>query len=118
MISASRGCSANIAGTPGFRMPAFSAAIFRQRVTKKILVIEVDRRDHANRRVHHIGRVQTAAHPDFEHDGVHMRWANNQKRHCRDGFEVSGVQVEFAGLEHAFRQVVDFAESCGELSLS
>ena len=65
--AASAACSAQITGTPRLMMPAFSAAIFGQRVAEKFGVIDADRRDDAGQRlVDHVGGVEPAAEADFE----------------------------------------------------
>ena len=52
-------------GTPGLMMPAFSAAIFGQRVAQPLSVIELDVGDDAGQRGDDVGGVQPPAQAGF-----------------------------------------------------
>ncbi len=105
--SASRGCAATIAGTPRLRMPAFSAAIFAERVAEMLGMIERDRRDHGGERaLDHVGGIEPAAEPDFEQQHVgRMAREQQEARRGRD-------------LEHGDRRAGIDALAFGERAAS
>src|SRR6185436_3410129 len=56
-----------------------------------LLVIEVDRRDHRNQRLDHIGCVEAAAEADLDHGDIDSTASKMQERHYRDEFEKGQV---------------------------
>ena len=70
----SAGCAPIATGTPGFMIPAFSAAIAASVSPSNLAMIERDRRDRARRRtLDHVGGVAAAAEPDLQHAQIGRR---------------------------------------------
>src|SRR6185437_6525835 len=75
---------------------------FRDRVSKKILVVQVDLRDHRNLWLQDVRRVESPAHADFidrEINGTPREGAVGHRGHA---FEICGMSGKFARGEKGF----------------
>ena len=70
-------------------------------------VIEVDRRDDRDLRVHHIGGVEPPAQPGFEHHDLNGGRSKCDERHRGHGLEKAGMRVDFFAREQTFGRRVN-----------
>ena len=77
---------AHTAGTPGFRIPAFSRGDRGERVAEQLGVLELDARDAADRGRHDVGRVQPSPRGRPRARRVHAQVGEEEQ--CRGGGRV------------------------------
>ena len=96
ITSASGRCGAEITGVRGLMIPAFSPAILVDGMAQPFLVVEIDRRDDADRRLHGVRGIESSAHAGLEHDKFAARCLKMfQRESCRD-FKKCRVRIPTA----------------------
>ena len=85
------------------------------RVTKEILVVEINLRDDSNLGLHDIGRVEAPAHTHLEDDAVRLAPPEPFHGHRGQALEVGGVRGQCARSQQSFDEGVEAGEALGEL---
>ena len=57
-------------------------------------MIEIDGRDHGQRRMHHIGGIEPAAQSHFDDRRMDAFFPKEQKSHGGDGFKIAGMAIQ------------------------
>ncbi len=88
------------------------------RVAEKYLMVEIDRRNHAQLRHHDVGGIQPPAQPHFQHSRVHLLGREDHKRHGGHGLKVRRMHVKRARRDHTFRGLMNSHKRIRELLLA
>jgi hypothetical protein len=73
-----------------------------QTLAQKRLVVEIHRSDHRQFRSDHVGGIQPAPQPHFEHRDVESLVPEQRESHRRHGLEIRRVAIEKARRQQPF----------------
>ena len=85
------------------------------RLSQIFLMIEGDIGDHAQAGIDDIGRIETSAHADFQHDDVGACPRKIFESHCGQHFEKAGMPGEFAFADQALGGPADYVVQLREI---